>query len=667
MAAGLYDITNETLGKGHFAVVKLARHCLTGELVAVKIIDKAKLGNEGLQQLGLEIRLLSRLSEQEHPNIVKLYQVIDTNMKLYLVMEYCGRNVCDLYDYIQKRNSGNGLKETEAKYIFRQICSAIAYCHSLRIVHRDLKPENILIATQLEDNSQQSNGKFPMVKLIDFGFSNQWDEGEKLRTSCGSLAYSAPEILLGDHYDGDKVDIWGLGCILYILLYGSNPFMQINDSETLIRILDCTFSTPPRPSVSESSITLIKSLLKRDPNSRLTIHQILQHHWLRDANGTNNEPTPIKSGELITETPKLSSNISTNQKHQKSSVHESIIDQMINLNVCKSKDEVERALFKTKRLSEKNDNLVNGVKDSTSISHDNYLSATYHLLKDKCLRELRNISSHTNANANTIGHHHKRILPSRPRKQLLQQPSRLRPGFIVEEDSEQQFDSNSSSPQLETPVEDDKFFLPLARKCSIVSEEGSCAGTDHLGSDGGSEKLLEFDRYETGGSYPSVDIVVTDCSIDEDRETDEPSSETRDDSQDLVDCNGDVCRTLNSNLTSMHMISSSPELRDDEYVERETGRRDRSTSGRGSVIIANESREHNDFVEAFSHKGKQSSLPSTSLRVIVQSKSCNNILLNDENKSTNMKSNECRNSDTSNCQKLVKKGKRDKNDCCHIC
>lgn len=73
------------------------------------------------------------------------------------------------------------------------------------------------------------------MKLIDFGFSNQWKEGEKLRTSCGSLAYSAPEILLGDYYDGDKVDIWGLGCILYILLYGSNPFMQINDSETLVR------------------------------------------------------------------------------------------------------------------------------------------------------------------------------------------------------------------------------------------------------------------------------------------------------------------------------------------------------------------------------------------------------------------------------------------------
>lgn len=86
MAAGLYDISNEVLGKGHFAVVKLARHCLTQELVAVKIIDKTKLNAEALQQHSLEVKLLSRLSEHEHPNIVKLYQVINTKTKLYLVM-----------------------------------------------------------------------------------------------------------------------------------------------------------------------------------------------------------------------------------------------------------------------------------------------------------------------------------------------------------------------------------------------------------------------------------------------------------------------------------------------------------------------------------------------------------------------------------------------------
>ncbi|RWS05354.1 protein kinase-like protein 6, partial [Dinothrombium tinctorium] len=631
MAAGLYDITNETLGKGHFAVVKLARHCLTGitltsifgELVAVKIIDKARLNNEGLQQLGLEIRLLSRLSEHEHPNIVKLYQVIDTKTKLYLVMEYCGRDVCDLYDYIQKRNSGNGLKESEAKHIFRQICSAIAYCHSLRIVHRDLKPENILICVQSENSLQ--NAKYPNVKLIDFGFSNQWDEGEKLRTSCGSLAYSAPEILLGDHYDGDKVDIWGLGCILYILLYGN-----------------CTFSTPPRPSVSESSISLIKSLLKRDPNSRLTIRQVLQHPWL---SGSNREPIP--KSDIITD---LVKNISSKNQTGKSSLHDNIIDQMLSQKMCHSRDQIESALNKTKSTTDangsfedkNNDNVINGDKESYDISHDNYITATYHLLKDKLTRELH-ISAH-NSNANNVTHHHKRILPSRARKQLIQQSSRLRPGFIVEESSDESQDtSNCTSPQLDTPLDEEKFFLPLARKCSIVSEEGSCTGTDYQGSECGSDRLLEIDRHDFGESYPSVDIVVTDCSIEEVKEEVKVIEKAKEDTD--VDSSGDMSRTLNSNLTSLHFISSSPELRDEEYEKNENSIHSKKQTSR--VIIASgceQERNRNDLEDAISQKSQKSqqntgnSMPlSTSVRVIVQSKSCNNILLNDENKSTKMK------------------------------
>ena len=151
-------------------------------------------------------------------------------MFLYL-SEYCGRNVCDLFDHIQRRNGGNGLPETEARHIFYQVCSAIHYCHSLRIVHRDLKPENILI---IADSSAGFDA--PKVKICDFGFSNQWARDSiLLRTSCGSLAYSAPEILLGNRYNAPMIDIWALGCILYILVYGTNPFMQFTDSETLIK------------------------------------------------------------------------------------------------------------------------------------------------------------------------------------------------------------------------------------------------------------------------------------------------------------------------------------------------------------------------------------------------------------------------------------------------
>lgn len=278
MASGYYDITNKTLGKGHFGVVKLGRHCLTGEPVAIKIIEKFRLNNDSLNQLGTEIRILFRLSEYEHPNILKLYQTIDSEDKLFLVTEYCGLHACDLHDYLSRKHRREGLSQREAQGFFIQICSAISYCHSMGIVHRDLKPENVLV-TDYMYNSSATDKASPLLKLIDFGFANQWYPDEKMRTSCGTLAYSAPELLLGEPYDGTKVDVWGLGLMLYILLYGGNPFMQINDNETLTKILDCSFSTPIRDNVDIDAVELLRSLINRNPDSRLSIEAMLRHKW----------------------------------------------------------------------------------------------------------------------------------------------------------------------------------------------------------------------------------------------------------------------------------------------------------------------------------------------------------------------------------------------------
>ena len=184
--AGLYDL-DETLGEGHYAVVKLARHVFTGEKVAVKVIDKMKLDAATRVQMFQEVQLMKLV---QHPHVVRLYEAIDTHTKLYLVLEYADGG--DMYDYIMKHEGGLG--EEMARKYFKQIVTAIQYCHKLHVVHRDLKPENVVFFEKLG-----------MVKLTDFGFSNMFNPGQTLQTSCGSLAYSAPEILLGDAYDAPAV------------------------------------------------------------------------------------------------------------------------------------------------------------------------------------------------------------------------------------------------------------------------------------------------------------------------------------------------------------------------------------------------------------------------------------------------------------------------------
>ncbi|CAH8431822.1 unnamed protein product [Schistosoma rodhaini] len=258
--AGLYDLQH-TIGRGHYAVVKQARHVFTGEKVAVKVIDKTKLDNVSRDHLFQEVVCMKLV---QHPNVVRLYEVIDTPTKLYLVLELGDGG--DLYDYITSH--GNGLSEKVAKRYFRQIVTAIAYCHKLRVVHRDLKPENVVFFEKLG-----------LVKLTDFGFSNKFIPGTNLDTACGSLAYSAPEILLGDSYDAPKVDIWSLGVILYMLVSGNLPFQETNDSETLTKIMDCDYSMPSH--LSPDCKRLISRLLIRDPQKRAHLDDILQDDWLK--------------------------------------------------------------------------------------------------------------------------------------------------------------------------------------------------------------------------------------------------------------------------------------------------------------------------------------------------------------------------------------------------
>ena len=266
----LYEF-GDTIGRGHFATVKAARHRFTGERVAIKVIDKTKLDDISRDHLFQEVKCMKLV---QHPNVVRLFDVIDSASKFYLVLEFGDGG--DMYDYIMRHP--NGLTEPKAKNYFGQIVDAIKYCHDLHVVHRDLKPENVVF---FEQTGQ--------VKLTDFGFSNVFEPGSKLYTSCGSLAYSAPEILLGDSYDAPAVDIWSLGVILFMLVTGHAPFQEANDSETLTMILDCKFYLPSH--LSDECIHLISNMLVRDPKGRIKLENIQKHDWLSSISFKNKEVT----------------------------------------------------------------------------------------------------------------------------------------------------------------------------------------------------------------------------------------------------------------------------------------------------------------------------------------------------------------------------------------
>lgn len=264
----------KTIGKGNFAKVKLARHLPTGTEVAIKIIDKTLLNPSSLQKLFREVRIMKML---DHPNIVKLYQVIETEKTLYLVMEYASGG--EVFDYLVAHGR---MKEKEARAKFRQIVSAVQYCHQKRIIHRDLKAENLLLDCEMN------------IKIADFGFSNEFSPGQKLDTFCGSPPYAAPELFQGKKYDGPEVDVWSLGVILYTLVSGSLPFDGANLKELRERVLRGKYRIPFY--MSTDCENLLKKFLVLNPVKRSSLEAIMKDKWM-NIGYEDDELKPFIEGE----------------------------------------------------------------------------------------------------------------------------------------------------------------------------------------------------------------------------------------------------------------------------------------------------------------------------------------------------------------------------------
>lgn len=277
---GSYNII-KTLGEGNFAKVKLATHSLTGAEVAIKVIDKTQLDEKKLQKLYREVRIMKSL---HHPHIIKLYEVIETKNTVFLVMEYCSGG--ELYDYLVVHGK---MKEKDGRAKFRQILSAVSYCHKKQIIHRDLKAENLLLDKDLN------------IKIADFGFSNVFDPESKLDTFCGSPPYAAPELFQGRRYVGPEVDIWSLGVILYVLCTGCLPFDGKNLQEMRESVCRGKYRIPFY--LSDTCERLLRKFLVRDPLRRHGLEIVIDDTWLNE--GYGDSPVSVDLGQKIEEDEKV--------------------------------------------------------------------------------------------------------------------------------------------------------------------------------------------------------------------------------------------------------------------------------------------------------------------------------------------------------------------------
>ncbi|KAH7861820.1 hypothetical protein Vadar_031318 [Vaccinium darrowii] len=269
-----YEIVRD-IGSGNFGVAKLVRDKWTAELYAVKFIERGNKIDEHVQREIMNHRSL------KHPNIITFKEVLLTPTHLAIVMEYAAGG--ELFERIC--NAGR-FSEDEARFFFQQLISGVSYCHSMQICHRDLKLENTLL-----DGSSA-----PRLKICDFGYSKSSVLHSQPKSTVGTPAYIAPEVLSRKQYDGKIADVWSCGVTLYVMLVGAYPFEDPDDprnfKKTITRILSVQYSIPDYVRVSVDSRHLLSRIFVANPEKRITIPEIKKHPWF-----LKNLPVEFMEGE----------------------------------------------------------------------------------------------------------------------------------------------------------------------------------------------------------------------------------------------------------------------------------------------------------------------------------------------------------------------------------
>nr|AFK33547.1 unknown [Medicago truncatula] len=256
-----YEVVKD-IGSGNFGVARLMRHKDTKQLVAMKYIERGHKIDENVAREIINHRSL------RHPNIIRFKEVVLTPTHLGIVMEYAAGG--ELFDRIC---SAGRFSEDEARYFFQQLISGVSYCHSMQICHRDLKLENTLL-----DGSPA-----PRLKICDFGYSKSSLLHSRPKSTVGTPAYIAPEVLSRREYDGKLADVWSCGVTLYVMLVGAYPFEDQDDPKnfrkTINRIMAVQYKIPDYVHISQECRHLLSRIFVASPARRITIKEIKSHPW----------------------------------------------------------------------------------------------------------------------------------------------------------------------------------------------------------------------------------------------------------------------------------------------------------------------------------------------------------------------------------------------------
>ena len=318
----------QTIGQGSFGKVFKVKQKLTGNIFAMKLVSKEnQLKNETNKNFLNEIYILRKLS---HPNILKIYEYFSNEKYWYFVMEYVSGG--ELYDKICEMNYYD---ENKAAIIMKQILSCVSYLNQMGIVHRDLKPENMMMINKKTDIE---------IKLIDFGTAVFVRKGKKLKTRIGSPYYIAPEVLNGKY--GKECDLWSCGVILFILLVGYPPFDGKNTNEIFDNIKEgkLNLDTSDWDKISNEGKDLVKKLLEKNPNNRISPFDALKHPWIikySNKNFNNDNNSNIKFNKISLKN--CLQTFSSKQKLHQASVA-FIVHQMSNTKMVKKLTEIFKEL-----------------------------------------------------------------------------------------------------------------------------------------------------------------------------------------------------------------------------------------------------------------------------------------------------------------------------------